>query len=108
MSLHRKDLSDEKDPNPTKDQAYQQPERTEVELQGRDFADTNFGADVDQQGAARNSGPATRGNRSDDVQSSDRAEVVDGRIGDGDVSNRVEAARSQLDFERRTETGQND
>lgn len=113
MTLHRKDIDDRKDPNPNKDQQYQQPERKDVRIQGRSFAGAEFAESQREQARERNSGPATRGNRTDDVQASDRiaeqsAPSADEDAPESDVARRVEAARSELDFERRSETDQNE
>ncbi|HEY0972295.1 MAG TPA: hypothetical protein VGE02_15100 [Gemmatimonadales bacterium] len=113
MTLHRKDISDSKDPNPTKDQQYQQPGMKEQRIEGRSFAGAEYAESQREQADERNSGPSTRGNRTDDVQSSDRvaersARPADEDAPERDVARRVQAARSQLDLERRTETDRND
>ena len=107
--LKRKDLGDERDPNPDKDQQYAQPELTEERIPGRSFGGENIAADQRRQAAERNAGPADRGNRSDDVQASDRAAdtaATEGDIGDADRAHRANAARTQLDAERRSEADQ--
>ena len=105
----RTDISDAQDPNPDKDQQYQQPELKSERIEGRSFAGENFAAAERQQAEERNSGPPQRGNRTDDVQSSDRMDAVAGEGGEGhgDVESRTNSARTGLDAERRADTDEN-
>ena len=106
----RTDISDAQDPNPDKDQQYQQPELKSEHIEGRSFAGENIAAAERQQRADdRNSGPADRGDRTDDVQCSDRMGAAAGEGGEdhGDVESRTNAARTGLDAERRAETDEN-
>ena len=109
--IERTDIGDERDPNPDKRKDHQGPELREERIPGRSFADTNIAADQRrfQDADDRNSGPADRGNRTDDVQASDRmgAGTAEGDIGDSDVAHRANSARTGLDAERRAETGEN-
>ncbi len=106
----RTDISDAADPNPDKDQQYQQPELKSERIEGRSFAGENAAAAQRQQRADdRNSGPPDRGNRTDDVQASDRMAGAAGEGGErhGDVESRTNSARTALDAERRAETDEN-
>lgn len=113
MTLKRSDISDEHDPNPNKDQQYQQPELKSEHIPGRSFAGASYAEDQRHQARDRNSGPPAHGNDTDDVQLSDRtfregalAGPPDGAQLD-DTARRVNAARTELDAERREETDQN-
>ena len=107
----RTDIGDAQDPNPNKRQQYQQPDLKSERIEGRSFAGENVAAAERQQRADdRNSGPADRGNRTDDVQASDRggeSARTEGEAGDADRARRVYAARTGLDAERRAETDEN-
>ena len=106
----RRDLGDERDPNPTKGQDYQQPELESERIEGRDFADSNFAADQRRQGRERADAASAGGSRTDDVQASDRggeSALLEGEAGDADRARRVNAARTGLDAERRAETDEN-
>ena len=73
----RTDIGSEQDPNPDKDQQYQQPELKSERIPGRSFAGENAAAAQRDQAEGRNSGPDDRGNRTDDVQLSDRTDRED-------------------------------
>ena len=73
----RTDIGDAQDPNPDKDQQYQQPDLKTEHIPGRSFAGENFAAAERDQADQRNSGPDDRGNRTDDVQLSDRTDRED-------------------------------
>ena len=106
----RTDIGDAQDPNPDKDQQYQQPELTSEHISGRSFAGENFAAAERQQAETRNSGPPERGNRTDDVQSSDRSATgatAETEADQSDVAHRANSARTGLDAERRAETDEN-
>ena len=105
----RTDIGDSADPNPDKDQQYQQPELKSERIEGRSFAGENFAAAQRQQADERNSGPDDRGNRTDDVQHSDRmaADAGEGGADHGDVESRTNSARTGLDAERRAESDEN-
>jgi hypothetical protein len=109
--LERKDLGDERDPNPDKREQYQQPELTSEDIPGRSFAGENMAADQRHQARTRTSGPPDRGNRTDDVQESDRTSAgsaaVEGEADDADRARRTNSARTSLDAERRAETDEN-
>lgn len=104
MTLKRKDLDDSQDPNPDRNETTA-PGPGSIRIPGRDFAGTEFAAAQARQAEGRNSGPDDRGNRSDDVQASDRSAegpVHDTDEGDGPDSAavRVNEARGALDAER--------
>lgn len=105
----RTDIGDAADPNPDKDQQYQQPDATHEPIEGRSFAGENIAATERQQADARNSGPPQRGNRTDDVQASDRMDGTAGEGGErhGDVESRTNAARTGLDAQRRAASDEN-
>lgn len=105
----RTDIGDAADPNPDKDQQYQQPDPKSERIEGRSFAGENIAAAQRQQADERNSGPPDRGNRTDDVQASDRMAAAEGEGGasHGDVESRTNSARTALDAERRAETDEN-
>jgi len=106
----RTDIGDAADPNPDKDRQHPRAERTGGPIEGRSFAGANFAADQRHQRADdRNSGPADRGNRTDDVQASDRMATGAGEGGEaqGDVEERANAARTGLDAARRAESDEN-
>jgi hypothetical protein len=106
--LEREDLNDERNPNPDKREQYQQPELTSERIPGRSFAGENVAATQRDQARTRNSGPPDRGNRTDDVQASDRAgAVAEGEADDADRAHRANSARTGLDAERRAETDEN-
>ena len=111
--MKRTDIGNDRDPNPDKDQQYQQPELKSERIPGRSFAGENFAAAERQQADARNSGPDDRGNRTDDVQHSDRTDRAEAGIGDeseagqGDTARRANSARTGLDAERRAESDEN-
>ena len=105
MTLKRKDLDDGQDPRPEDADARAEGPRS-VEIEGRSFAGAEFAQSQREQSAAtRNSGPPERGNRSDDVQASDRSRtgpVHDTDEGDGpdSAAARANEARGALDAER--------
>ena len=104
MTLKRKDLDDGQDPNPDRDATRAEGPRS-IEIEGRSFAGSEFAAAQGRQAEGRNSGPDDRGNRSDDVQASDRmaeGPVHDTDEGDGpdSAAARVNEARGALDAER--------
>jgi len=109
----RTDIGDANDPNPDKDRQHPPAERTGGRIEGRSFAGEEFAAAQREQADQRNSGPPQRGNRTDDVQSSDReirrgAGAEDGSDDDrSDVARRANAARTGLDAERRAESDEN-
>ena len=78
MTQHRKDLSDRKDPNPDRDEQYPGATMKHETIEGRSFAGAEYAEVEEEQADERNSGPPTRGNRSDDVQHSDRVRPPDG------------------------------
>lgn len=105
MTLKRKDLDDGSDPNPDRDRSRAAGPRS-VRMEGRSFAGVEYAADEAGQAEERNSGPPQRGNRSDDVQLSDRMDHGDGGAMDdsdaNDRSARVNEARGALEAERGT------
>ena len=109
----RTDIDDANDPNPDKDRQHRQPEQKSERIEGRSFAGAEFAAAQREQADGRNSGPPQRGNRTDDVQLSDReirrgAGAEDASDDDrSDTARRANAARTGPDAERRAESDEN-
>jgi hypothetical protein len=113
MTLKRSDIGDERDPNPDKRAPRDPHELKEETIPGRSFAGASYAEDERHQARDRNSGPPERGNRTDDVQLSDRviredalADPADGAQRN-DTARRANTTRTELDAERRAETDEN-
>lgn len=102
--MRRTDIGDDRDPNPDKDEQYQQAELKSERIAGRSFAGENFAAAERQQADARDASADERGDSPDDVQMSDGDA---GEADRGDVARRANQARTGLDAERRAEADGN-